>query len=92
MGFNSAFKGLIMKFDVTDLNKRRRRNAENARCMESNLLTTASFLQKRLLGHKKRVKNRLVKEGNSITAVSHLVLRKQNDDTRTIKRFVITKM
>jgi len=30
---------LIMKFGVTDLNKRRRRNEENARCMESNLLT-----------------------------------------------------
>jgi len=52
---------LIMKFGVTDLNKGRRRNEENARCMESNLLRTPSFLQKQLLGHKKTVKNRLVK-------------------------------
>ena len=58
---NMGMLPLIMKFGVTDLNTRRRRNEENARCMESNILRTASFLHKQLLGHKKTVKNRLVK-------------------------------
>lgn len=58
---NMGMLPLIVKFGVADLNKRRRRYEENATCMENNLLRTESFLQKQLLGHKKTVKNRLVK-------------------------------